>query len=117
MLSSDQTNQECKHQWQDVSEVVHHDAVTHEVNHPAEYEQKTVTHTVCNICGSKIDNIIDQHKKETGHYSWTSDVPFQENVMTKGEYTETVVDKEAYDEVVVKNQICNICGETRSKTE
>ena len=98
------------HDWETVLGTVHHDAETHTVEHPAEYQNKTNYHTVCNVCGNIIDNNIQSHQSETGHYSWTTNVPVAEEELFKEAWTETVTDKAAYDETVVSGRKCKTCG-------
>lgn len=100
----------CNHEWEDVTETIHHDAVTHEVEHPTEYKIITENHTVCNICHEVIDGITEQHKQETDHNSFTLNVPVEKEVVAQEAYTETVVDEEAYDETVVTKRRCIKCG-------
>ena len=108
--NSASTDNACVHEWEEVKSTVHHDAVTHDVNHDAEYKTVTKYHTVCNVCGEQIDNNIAAHKEATGHYSWTTDVPFYEQELVKAAYTQTVTDQAAYDEQIVIGRKCSKCG-------
>lgn len=99
----------CLHQWTDITTTVHHDAKTHDVQHEAEYKTVTNYYTVCNVCGEKIDNKIEEHKKEKGHYSWTTGVPFEELEKSKDAWTETIIDSQAWDEEVVVGRRCSVC--------
>lgn len=80
--------------------MVHHDAVTHEVSHPAEYETVTEYHTVCNDCGAQIDGKAQEHIDSTGHSGYTRNVPVNVTKVAKEAWTETVTDVAAYDELV-----------------
>ena len=100
----------CQHEWEEVRQTIHHDPVTHEVNHEAEYRTVTRYHTVCNVCDEKIDNQIAEHKEKTGHYSWSTNVPFQEQQLVADAYTQTVTDQEAWDEQIVMGRKCKKCG-------
>lgn len=100
----------CQHEWEEVRTTIHHDAVTHNVDHDAEYRTVTRYHTVCNICDAQIDNQIAEHKAETGHYSWSTNVPFEEQELVKEAYTQTVTDQEAFDEQIVMGRKCKKCG-------
>lgn len=104
-----------EHIWRQVTEFVHHDAETHQVEHPAEYESITTNHTVCNICEEVIDGRTSEHAKETGHNAYTTQVPVYENTLVKAAWTETVVDKDAYDELEVVGETCAICNIGKDK--
>lgn len=104
----------CEHDWIDELETVHHDAVTHIVSHPAEYKTVTNYHTICNICEAIIDSKTAEHTIDTGHSSWTTDVPVLENELVSEAYDETIIDQDAYDETVIKQQRCKKCGEVQT---
>ena len=106
-LASDTT---CQHEWEEVRQTIHHDPVTHEVNHEAQYRTVTKYHTVCNVCNEKIDNQIAEHKEKTGHYSWSTNVPFEEKELVSEAYTQTVTDQDAWDEQIVMGRKCKKCG-------
>ena len=102
-----------KHDWVAEYETVHHDAETHVVHHDAVYENQTVYSTMCNTCGKYFDpdtNDGTDHLKETGHKGLTKQVPHKETVKVKDAWDETVTDKAAYDESVLKDYKCSICG-------
>lgn len=104
------------HNWQADTVLVHHDAIVHEVVHPAVYETVMVPHTVCNICHETIDGATDEHYAETGHSGYTVGVPMPEEQLKSAEWRETVVDAEAYDELVTETETCTSCGEVRTYT-
>ena len=102
-----------KHDWVAEYETVHHDAETHVVHHDAVYENQTVYSTMCNTCGKYFDpdtNDGTDHLKETGHKGLTKQVPHKETVKVKDAWDETVTDKAAYDESVLKDYKCSTCG-------
>lgn len=101
------------HNWQADTVLVHHDAIVHEVVHPAVYETVMVPHTVCNICHETIDGATDEHYAKTGHDGYTVGVPMPEEQLKSAEWSETVVDAEAYDELVTETETCTSCGEVR----
>lgn len=110
--SKDSAGAVCAHEWEEVKTTIHHDAVTHDVNHDAEYQTVTRYHTVCNVCSEQIDNKIIEHKEQTGHYSWSTNVPFQEQELVNDAYVQTVTDQEAYDEQMVLGRKCKKCGQS-----
>lgn len=102
-----------KHDWVAEYETVHHDAETHVVHHDAVYENQTVYSTMCNTCGKYFDpdtNDGSDHLKKTGHKGLTKQVPHKETVKVKDAWDETVTDKAAYDESVLKDYKCSTCG-------
>lgn len=80
--------------------LVHHAAQTHTVDHAQETGTVTEQHTLCNVCHAEIDGKVAEHQASTGHSGATTNVPVSKEVVTKAAWTETVVDKEAYDELV-----------------
>lgn len=99
------------HTWIPQTETHHIDAKTETIFHPAVYEDVVVYHTVCNVCGTNIDGIAEEHKADTGH-SYTTNVPKSEKHLKTAEWTETVVVEDARDEVVNTGVLCTSCGET-----
>ncbi|WP_165253365.1 hypothetical protein [Adlercreutzia sp. ZJ304] len=110
----DAQTQTCTHIFQPDTKLVHHDAVTYEVQHPATYETVSVPHTVCNICNETIDGKTEEHRTSTGHSGYTTNVPIAETHQKTKEWTEVVVANEAYDELVTETETCTSCGEVRA---
>ena len=102
------------HAWQQDVELVHHDALTHQVHHDAQTETIMVPHTICNSCDAIIDRATAEHAAATSHLSYTPDVPRPEQRITQEAWTETVVDQDAYEEVVVTTETCSTCGTRRN---
>jgi hypothetical protein len=117
-----------QHNWVAQTKTVHHDAVTHIVNHAAEY--KTVHHDavtttvhICNGCGADITGNESAHLKASAMSdgdceSWHTDsrvvtAAYDEQVLVKDAWTETVVDSAAYDETVTTGYVCSSCGATK----
>lgn len=100
---------EHEHNWVAVYGLEHHDAVTHEVEHPAEYADETSYHTVCNDCKQIIDGKADDHIAATEHSGYSTNVPIVNQVLASQGWTETVVDEEAHDELVITGEKCSIC--------
>lgn len=90
--------------WQARYVLVHHEAQTHLVEHPAEYGTVTESHTLCNVCKEEIDGKVAEHAEKTGHSGWTNNVPVKKTVKLKDAWTETVTDRAAYDELVEDGQ-------------
>ena len=68
---------------------------------------------MCNTCGKYFDpntNDGSDHLKETGHKGLTKQVPHKETVKVKDAWDETVTDKAAYNESVLKDYKCSTCG-------
>ena len=111
-----------------ITKTVHHDAVTHVVNHPAEYQ--TVYHDpvveyrhICNNCGADITGNEDSHFENSllnggncGSWSTkpvTIKAGWSEDVLVKAAWSETVVDSAAWDETVTTGYVCSGCGATK----
>ncbi len=94
-------------------ETVHHDAVTHDVEHPAVWADTVAYRTVCNICMEPIDGAVAEHEAETGHAAFTPQVPTPEKALVSEAWTETVVDQAAFDETVATSYVCTGCDEER----
>lgn len=102
------------HSWQQNVELEHHDAITHQVTHDAIMGTALVPHTICNACEDVIDGQTAEHAEATGHLSYTPDVPRPEPYVAQAAWAETVVDQEAYDEVVVRTETCSECDAKRA---
>ena len=119
-----QDKEEHKHNWEKVTAVVHHDAVTHteQVLVRDAWTEPGVTKFRCGGCLQLFDTEkeLTAHQKSyifgSGDYSHTgsSTVTISTPTYHPAEYeTRTVVDKEAYDETVVTGYKCTICGATK----
>ena len=126
------------HSWTDLTETVHHPAVTHTVHHEAVTGEKWVwdtepwdepvytSYNICNVCGFRegmdedtlFDHIENEHggqasyhyeKIETGTIHHEG-TGHNETYVIQEAYDETVTDQPAWDETVVTGQICNGCG-------
>lgn len=99
---------------------VHHDAVTHE-------EPIYEGHYVCTVCGldmGRSESALDAHVAETGHgYSVeqvqvgtrtvTDQAAYDEKVLVKDAYDETVVDTPESTKQVPNGYKCSECGATK----
>lgn len=99
---------------------VHHDAVTHE-------EPIYEGHYVCTVCGldmGRNESALDAHGAETGHgYSVeqvqvgtrtvTDQAAYDEKVLVKNAYDETVVDTPESTKQVPNGYKCSECGATK----
>ena len=100
-----------EHSWQPVYELVSHPAEAHEVEHPAVVATRVEEHTVCNTCMKPVDGMTAEHAEEYGHAGYTTGVPVAVDYVEQEAWTETVVDAEAYDELVEVARSCASCGE------
>lgn len=101
------------HTWQKNTELVHHDAITHQIEHPAEYETVLATHTVCNVCQEVIDGLTREHTVVSGHHGYTTGVPIAEERLVQAAWMETIVDEPEYDELITDTETCTECGSVR----
>lgn len=99
---------------------VHHDAVTHE-------EPIYEGHYVCTVCGldmGRSESALDAHEAETGHgYSVeqvqvgtrtvTDQAAYDEKVLVKDAYDETVVDTPESTKQIPNGYKCSECGATK----
>ena len=99
---------------------VHHDAVTHE-------ESIYENHTICTVCGVDLgtsEAALDEHIAATGHgYSVepvqvgtrtvTDQAAYDEKVLVKDAYDETVVDTPESTKQVPNGYKCSECGATK----
>lgn len=118
-----QDKEEHKHNWEKVTAVVHHDAVTHteQVLVRDAWTEPGVTKFRCGGCLQlfNTENELSEHQQTkimNGDYSCASSstVTISTPTYHPAEYeTRTVVDKEAYDETVVTGYKCTICGATK----
>ena len=90
------------HDWEIITEMVHHDAV---------YEEKEVEHTVCEACGAYYDEMSDE--ENTAHvYFFFNDAATTE-IYTQYSY-ETVKISDAWDEIISTYYKCSTCGATKA---
>ena len=122
-----QDKEEHKHNWEKVTAVIHHDAVTHQEQvlvRDAWTENITTTKFRCGGCMQLFDtpDALTAHQKSyifgSGDYSHTGSSTVSGVVIGTVEHlaeyeTRTVVDKESYDETVVTGYKCSICGATK----
>lgn len=118
-----QDKEEHKHNWEKITAVVYHDAVTHteQVLVRDAWTEPGITQFRCGGCLQLFDtaDALTAHQKSyvmQGDYSHTgsSTVDIKAPTYHPAEYeTRTVVDKEAYDETVVTGYKCTICGATK----
>lgn len=116
-----QDKEEHKHNWEKITAVVHHDAVTHteQVLVRDAWTEYTPTKFRCQ-CGLLFDTMAEcnahqQKRIDNEDYNHGSSSTVSGNrIDHPAEYeTRTVVDKEAYDETVVTGYKCTICGATK----
>lgn len=116
-----QDKEEHKHNWEKVTAVVHHDAVTHteQVLIRDAWVEYTPTKFRCQ-CGLLFDTMAEcnahqQERIDNEDYNHgSSSTVSGDRIEHPAEYeTRTVVDKEAYDETVVTGYKCTICGATK----
>lgn len=120
---SHQDKEEHKHNWEKITAVIHHDAVTHteQVLVRDAWTEPGITQFRCRGCNQLFgtENELSEHQQTkimNGDYSCTGSatVTIKAPVEHPAEYeTRTVVDKEAYDETVVTGYKCTICGATK----
>ncbi len=114
-----------EHEWVQQYKTVHHDAETHtetvlvkEAYDDPVYTQ--VQHLICDNCGADITSNTKAHlmkhlmNGETGTYHTEYKNEHTDTIHHDAEYrTDTVVDKDAYDEQVADGWKCSICGATK----
>lgn len=104
---------------------VHHDAEYKTVHHDAVTHEEAIYHQVCSDCGQDFGNSADAaiaHSAETGHnYSLkqvgtntvTDQAAYDEKVLVKDAYDETVVDTPKSTKQVPNGYKCSECGATK----
>lgn len=104
---------------------VHHDAEYKTVHHDAVTHEEAIYHQVCSDCGQDFGNSADAaiaHSAETGHnYSLkqvgtntvTDQAAYDEKVLVKDAYDETVVDTPESTKQVPNGYKCSECGATK----
>lgn len=104
---------------------VHHDAEYKTVHHDAVTHEEAIYHQVCNDCGQDFGDSADaaiEHSAETGHnYSLkqvgtntvTDQAAYDEKVLVKDAYDETVVDTPESTKQVPNGYKCSECGATK----
>lgn len=93
-----------QHNWQAITQSVHHDAVYRTVNHAAVKERVTI----CNTCGADVTNNYSGHKASTGHSSSR-----YETRTVREAYSEQVLVSGAWDETITTGYRCSGCGAVR----
>ncbi len=81
------------HQWVEGVETVHHDAETEQVEVPATYKSVIEDETVCNTCQAVVTGKASEHQAQTGHSSFTTNVPVEKQVVDQEAHTEDRVVK------------------------
>ena len=104
---------------------VHHDAEYKTVHHDAVTHEEAIYHQVCSDCGQDFGDSADTaiaHSAETGHnYSLkqvgtntvTDQAAYDEKVLVKDAYNETVVDTPESTKQVPNGYKCSECGATK----
>lgn len=104
---------------------VHHDAEYKTVHHDAVTHEEAIYHQVCSGCGQDFGDSVDAaiaHSAETGHnYSLkqvgtntvTDQAAYDEKVLVKDAYDETVVDTPESTKQVPNGYKCSECGATK----
>lgn len=104
---------------------VHHDAEYKTVHHDAVTHEEAIYHQVCSGCGQDFGDSADAaiaHSAETGHnYSLkqvgtntvTDQAAYDEKVLVKDAYDETVVDTPESTKQVPNGYKCSECGATK----
>ena len=111
--SADADEQAHDHSWSAVYQLREVPAVTHVEHHDAQYGSNTAYETVCNECSAIVTGATREHTQQTGHSSFTSDVPIVNDAVVAEAYDETVVDVPATVELVHTADRCTTCGEER----
>ena len=107
-----------------VTHTVHHDPVTETVHHEAAVHEEPVYEyrAICDTCGADITGAVQDHigpvcqgsytmqKIQTGVNIITDLDPYDEEVVIRAAWDETVVDQEAHDEVITAGYRCSRCG-------
>lgn len=104
---------------------VHHDAEYKTVHHDAVTHEEAIYHQVCSNCGQDFGDSVDAaiaHSAETGHnYSLkqvgtntvTDQAAYDEKVLVKDAYDETVVDTPESTKQIPNGYKCSECGATK----
>ena len=104
---------------------VHHDAEYKTVHHDAVTHEEAIYHQVCSGCGQDFGDSVDAaiaHSAETGHnYSLkqvgtntvTDQAAYDEKVLVKDAYDETIVDTPESTKQVPNGYKCSECGATK----
>ena len=116
------------HNWVDITETIHHDAVYEDrwIVDEGEWDEtvidqkaKKVTHEYGCKCGAHFktsdelrDHLYNYGSNEHGQESWVENIPEKSHVVhhdATGHY-ESYLEQEAWDETIVTGQKCSICG-------
>lgn len=108
----------CEHDWKVVTKTEHVDEKTETVEVPAVWETSTRPETVCNACMAIVTGKEAEHAAETGHASFTKNVPVEASRIVSEARTETRVVQEAGDvERPSGFDVCTRCGAQRQSTD
>lgn len=111
-------NQEtCEHQWTPKLQTREVEATYKTEDVPEVTETYTAYHTICNVCHEVIDGNVSEHKAQTGHSGYTTDVPRQETRVVTPATTRQVVDVPAHEETFWNQEICSECGAVQDVDE
>lgn len=117
-----QDKEEHKHNWEKVTDVIHHNTVTHteQVLVREAWVEYTPTRWRCSGCLQLFDSpdALTEHQQyylEQDIYTHAgSSMVYASQIEHPAEYeTHIIVDKEAYDETIVIGHKCSICGATK----
>lgn len=84
-----------------IYQTIEHKTTYKTVSHEAIYNTETTYYTTCNDCTFKVQGSIYPHQDATGHGRYSTNVPFQEQVLVKEAWDEQVVDQEAWTEKIL----------------
>ncbi|MCM1541566.1 MAG: hypothetical protein NC121_09915 [Blautia sp.] len=109
------------HNWVEVTNIIHHEAITHIETTEQQVQVGTNRHTEyeCAYCGARFDSAagVQEHCKATGDFSHamspTIANDYDDPVYETQIQNVVVVDQEAYDSEEVVGYKCSICGQQK----